>query len=417
MSLCISDLDKSKKYLIAVSGGADSMALLDMLKENNYEIVVAHVNYKTRPTSDRDEQIVVNYCLKNHIICYTTNAVHNDKSNFEKWAREARYAFFKEIYEKEKLDCLLVAHHKDDVIETYLMKKERKSLGYDLSIPRSSFYFDMNIYRPLYELRKDELRNYCLENKVEFGDDETNFEPIYARNKLRIEKLSKMSKEEKEELFNKILLENESWNNKLNKILLPYKNLESLTFSKLTSEDIDSQVLILYDYIASNLKDATLNEKLSRNRLLDMLEKLDRNPNVSINLKDDVYLVKEYEKLWIKSEDFENYSYVLEMFEELKTPYFEISLNGKNMEGIAVLKEDYPLTIRPYKKDDYIEIKDGHKSVRRLYIDKKIPASLRKTLPILLNKDGKILLIPSLYKEVKRKSLQSNFFMIKYHKY
>ncbi|MBO7203468.1 MAG: tRNA lysidine(34) synthetase TilS, partial [Bacteroidales bacterium] len=212
--------------------------------------------------------MVINYCLKNHIICYTTNAVHNDKSNFEKWAREARYTFFKEIYEKENLDCLLVAHHKDDVIETYLMKKERKSLGYDLTIPRSSFYFDMNIYRPLYELRKDELRNYCLENKVEFGDDETNFQPIYARNKLRIEKLSKMNKEEKEELFNKILLENESWNNKLNKILLPYKNLESLTFSKLTSEDIDSQVLILYDYIASNLKDASLNEKLSKNRLL-----------------------------------------------------------------------------------------------------------------------------------------------------
>lgn len=417
MSLCISNLDKSKKYLIAVSGGADSMALLDMLKVSNYEIVVAHVNYKTRPTSDRDEQIVVNYCLNNHIVCYTTNAVHNDKSNFEKWAREARYTFFKEIYKKEKLDCLLVAHHKDDVIETYLMKKERKSLGYNLTIPRSSFYFDMNIYRPLYELRKDELRNYCLDNEVEFGDDETNFQPIYARNKLRIDKLSKMSKEEKEELFNKILLENESWNNKLNKILLPYKNLESLTFSKLTSEDMDSQVLILYDYIASNLKDASLNEKLSRNRLLDMLEKLNRNPNVSINLKDDVHLVKEYEKLWIKSEDFENYSYVLEMFEELKTPYFEISLNGKNMEGIAVLNEDYPLTIRPYKNDDYIEIKEGHKSVRRLYIDKKIPASLRKTLPILLNKDGKILLIPSLYKEVKRKSLQSNFFMIKYHKY
>ena len=222
MSLCISNLDKSKKYLIAVSGGADSMALLDMLKLSNYEIVVAHVNYKTRPTSDRDEQIVVNYCLKNHIICYTTNAVHNDKSNFEKWAREARYTFFKEIYKKENLDCLLVAHHKDDVIETYLMKKERKSLGYDLTIPRSSFYFDMNNYRPLYEFSKEELRNYCLGNKVEFGDDETNFQPIYARNKLRIEKLSKMSKEEKEKLFNKILLENEFWNNKLNKILLPY---------------------------------------------------------------------------------------------------------------------------------------------------------------------------------------------------
>jgi tRNA(Ile)-lysidine synthetase-like protein len=297
------------------------------------------------------------------------------------------------------------------------MKKDRKSVGYFKTLPKENVSFGMNLLRPFYEQSKENLRNYCLENSVLFGDDETNFEPIYARNKLRIEKLSKLSEQEKETLFKQIVLENNEWNKNLNNLLKPFKNKESLTFSKLTSEDIDSQVLILYDYIASNLKDASLNEKLSKNRLLDMLEKFNRNPNVSIKLKDDIHLVKEYEKLWIKSEDFENYSYVLEMFEELKTPYFEISLNGKNMEGIAVLKEDYPLTIRPYKNDDYIEIKDGHKSVRRLYIDKKIPASLRKTLPILLNKDGKILLIPSLYKEVKRKSLQSNFFMIKYHKY
>ena len=417
MSLSKPNLDKTKKYLIAVSGGADSMALLDMLRVQNYQLIVAHVNYKSRPTSDRDEQIVVAYCKKYQIEYYSTIAIHDDKSNFEKWAREARYNFFKKIYEKENLDGLLIAHHKDDVIETYLMKKERKSLGYDLTIPRNSFYYNMNIIRPLYELSKEELRNYCLDNNVEFGDDETNFEPIYARNKLRIEKLSKMSQEEKNNLFNKIIVENKEWNDKLNKILSLYRNLESLTFSKLTSLDIDSQVLILYDYIASNLKDASLNEKLSRKRLLDMLEKLKRNPNVSIKLKDDVHLVKEYEKLWIKSGEFENYLYVLESYEKLITPYFEISLNGKNMEGVAVLKEDFPLTIRPYKSDDYIEIKDGHKSVRRLYIDKKIPMSLRKTLPILFNKEGKILLIPSLYKEVKRKSLQSNFFMIKYHKY
>ena len=284
MSLNISNLDKNKKYLIAVSGGADSMALLDMLRVNNFNVVVAHVNYKSRPTSDRDEQIVASYCEKYKLNFYNTVSIHEDNSNFEKWARNVRYNFFKKIYQEEKVNALLIAHHKDDVIETYLMKKERKSLGYDLTIPKESFYFEMNIIRPLYEFSKEDLRKYCFENKVEFGDDETNFLPIYARNKIRLEKVNKMSAQEKEMLFNKIILENNEWKENLNKLLAKYKDIQSLNFSKLRSEDIDSQVLILYDYIASNLKDASLNEKLSRKRILDMLEKLSNKPNISIKL-------------------------------------------------------------------------------------------------------------------------------------
>ena len=113
---------------------------------------------------------------------------------------------------------------------------------------------------------------------------------------------------------------------------------------------------------------------------------------------------------------FENYEYTLEKFEFLKTPYFEIGLFGKNMEGVHVLNEDYPLTIRPYKTTDVIMIKDGHKKVSRLYIDKKIPREIRNLLPVVLNNKNEVLLIPGIYKDLKRKSLQSNFFMIKYHK-
>ena len=417
MSLSISKLDIKNKYLIAVSGGADSMALLDVLRKENYNLVVAHVNYKSRPTSDRDEEIVKSYCLKHNIDCYVDYPVKEVKENFEKWARNARYKFFKELYDRLSIDCLLLAHHRDDVIETYLMKKERKSVGYFKTLPKENESFGMNLVRPFYEQSKEELRKYCLENGVLFGDDETNFEPIYARNKLRIEKLSKLSEQEKDDLFKQIILENDEWNKNLNCLLEPFKNKESLTFSKLTCLDIDSQILILYDYINSYLKDEELNEKLSRTRILDMLDKMKNKSSVSIKLKENISLEKEYEKLWIKSDVFETYQFILNEYEELKTPYFEITNIGKNMEGIHVKEDDYPLTIRPYTNEDFIKIKDGHKSIRRLYIDKKIPKSLRVRLPILLNCKNKVLLIPSLYKEVERKSLQSNFFMIKYHKY
>ena len=70
MSLSISKLDIKNKYLIAVSGGADSMALLDVLRKENYNLVVAHVNYKSRPTSDRDEEIVKEYCRVHNINFY-----------------------------------------------------------------------------------------------------------------------------------------------------------------------------------------------------------------------------------------------------------------------------------------------------------------------------------------------------------
>ncbi|MBQ9731257.1 MAG: tRNA lysidine(34) synthetase TilS [Bacilli bacterium] len=417
MNKSISNLDKQKTFLIAVSGGADSMALLDMLRVSSYKIVVCHVNYKSRPTSDRDEQIVKDYCNKYGIELYIDYPFKKEKENFEKWAREERYTFFKKIYDEKKIDYLLVAHHRDDVIETYLMKKARKSVGKSKAISRENYSFGMNILRPLFDFSKVELREYCEKNKVEFGDDETNFEPIYSRNKLRLEKLSLLSEEEKEEFFNKIVKEDEEWTNYRENILSPYKNLKSLNFSKLVGETLDSQILILYDYIAFVLKDESLNERLSKKRILDILEKLKNKSNVLVELTKDVFLVREYEKLWIKSEVFEKYIFKLDCFEKLKTPYFEIGDFGKNMEGVCVLESDYPLTIRPYENNDYIKIKDGHKSVRRLYIDKKIPMSIREKMPILLNKDGEILLIPSLYKEVERKSLQSNFFMIKYHKY
>ena len=417
MSLSISKLDIKNKYVIAVSGGADSMALLDVLRKENYNLVVAHVNYKSRPTSDRDEEIVKEYCRVHNINFYVDYPKQLDKENFEKWARKARYRFFKKLYDELSIDYLLLAHHRDDVIETYLMKKERKSVGYFKTLPKENESFGMKLIRPFYEVSKESLRNYCLENNVLFGDDETNFEPVYARNKLRIEKLSKLTEVEKENLFNEIVLENEMWNKNLLKILEPFKNKESLTFSKLTSLDIDSQILILYDYVNSYLKDEDLNEKLSRSRILDMLDKMKNKSSVSIKLKDNISLEKEYEKLWIKSEEFESYNFILDKYEELKTPYFEITNTGKNMEGIHVKNEDYPLTIRPYTNQDVIKIKDGHKSIRRLYIDKKIPKSLRVKLPVLVNCKNEVLLIPSLYKEVERKSLQSNFFMIKYHKY
>ena len=95
----IDNIDISKKMLLGVSGGPDSMFLLNLLKNKN--IIVAHVNYNKRETSKVDEEIVVDFCKKNNIKYFVLNLKkHNEQGNFQNIARIQRYEFFKKIYDE-----------------------------------------------------------------------------------------------------------------------------------------------------------------------------------------------------------------------------------------------------------------------------------------------------------------------------
>ena len=92
-------MSKKKCKLVAVSGGSDSMALLDMLYNKGEKLVVCHVNYNVRESALRDENIVRDYCKERGIPLEILKGFKYDKSegNFENWARVVRYNFFKEI--------------------------------------------------------------------------------------------------------------------------------------------------------------------------------------------------------------------------------------------------------------------------------------------------------------------------------
>ena len=117
------NLDKNKKYLLACSCGPDSMALFSMLLNEGYSFSVAHVNYHFRKESDQEEAILRDFCLKNNIAIYVYDNKEKVNKNLEARAREIRYNFFNNIYHDNNFDTLLVAHHQDDLIETYLMQK------------------------------------------------------------------------------------------------------------------------------------------------------------------------------------------------------------------------------------------------------------------------------------------------------
>lgn len=129
----LSNINKFEKYLIAVSGGPDSVFLLcnviKIIDPNN--LVVCHVNYNFRSDSNIDQKIVSDLCKKFNLKLELLNIQKNYdllKENFESWAREKRYDFFNKIAKKYNIYNLLVAHNLNDLIETYLLQLQRNNL-------------------------------------------------------------------------------------------------------------------------------------------------------------------------------------------------------------------------------------------------------------------------------------------------
>ena len=124
-------LVKNRLYILAVSGGPDSIFLLEKMRYEGYNLVVAHVNYKKRKSSDYDEKLVRNYCQKYSLPCEVyqfQGSEYNFIRNFQDKARQVRYNFFQKLTDKYQTKYIVVAHHLDDHLETYLLQKQRKSL-------------------------------------------------------------------------------------------------------------------------------------------------------------------------------------------------------------------------------------------------------------------------------------------------
>lgn len=403
----LNNYDLSKTYLLACSGGPDSMALLDMLYKYGFKLIVCHVNYKTREESDSEEELVKRYCLKNNIECNVIYFDHNYKGNFEAEARKFRYKFFAEIYKKNNCSGVFVAHHKDDVIETYLLKKQRNVINESYLINKETIINNMKVIRPLiFSYYKQDLLDYCHNNNIEYGIDKTNFMDIHTRNIIR----KKIEKMDKEKLYQEALKEEE-------KLIETRKNVKEFikyypvyTTTLLKEKDDLWLRIFLYEIIDKKYK-----REVNKSLLLALKDFINSDkPNLSIKIKNDYYLIKEYLEISFKylKEDQE-YSYTFDKLEYINTPHFKLTDNGLKMHGIYVSEDDFPITIRNYKVDDKIQLKEGKKKVSRLFIDKKIPANERKMLPIIENKHNEIIFVYKLYRKYGLKYVKNNLFVVK----
>lgn len=177
------------KILIALSGGADSVALLRILHTAGYQCEAAHCNFHLRgEESDRDEQFVRQLCLNHeinlHIVDFNTTQYASEKRiSIEMAARELRYNWFEDIKNKCGANVIAVAHHQDDSVETMLLNLIR---GTGINGLRGIRPRNGAIVRPLLCINREEIIRYLQNIDQSYVTDSTNLEDEYTRNKIRL---------------------------------------------------------------------------------------------------------------------------------------------------------------------------------------------------------------------------------------
>ncbi|WBW97942.1 tRNA lysidine(34) synthetase TilS [Oceanirhabdus sp. W0125-5] len=206
-------IDVGDTLIVGVSGGPDSMCLLNILlslkEKYKLRIVVAHINHGLRgKESDDDEKYVEKYCEGNGMIFRAINInvdeiAKSRKISSEMAGRDIRYEFFNKLKDEYKGNKIALAHNANDVAETIMMRIVRGT-GIDglegIKAVREGVYI-----RPILCLKREEIENYCDTYNLNPRIDKTNLENIYSRNKIRLDVLPYLKENFNEDIINTLL--------------------------------------------------------------------------------------------------------------------------------------------------------------------------------------------------------------------
>lgn len=189
-------------YIIAISGGVDSVVLLDMIATKKPEkgtekplYIVAHFDHGIRSDSSEDAKFVESLA-KNYGMAFVTKRADLGEGASEESARTVRYEFLFNEMKKHNAESVITAHHQDDVIETMIVNILRGT-G-----PRGLIGFTRSsILRPFIDKSKQEILDYAVEHKLNWREDSTNLDTSYFRNYVRMKIVPKLSADQRQELI------------------------------------------------------------------------------------------------------------------------------------------------------------------------------------------------------------------------
>lgn len=397
--------------IVGCSGGPDSMCLLNLLINENYKVVCAHVNHNIRIESKDEYAFLKKYCREKNIIFEGMELPSNLDKN-ESFYRQKRYTFYKNLADKYSTRIIMTAHHGDDLIETILMRISRGShlKGY-LGFPKVYFEGKYRIIKPLIYYNKDEILEYLGDYEIPYVHDKTNDEDTYTRNRYRHHILPFLKKENRE-IHLKYLKYSEELEAAYTYIEKEVKSSmeenyygDTLIISKFLGLDLYIQKKELELILKSIYKDDI--DQIKETHITDILAALLRGKNFTLHLPLGRCVIREYDRLkfTVKAEKTANYKYELgdklslddgstieKVSSSEDTSNFTTRLNSKDI--------SLPLIVRSRCTGDTIEIKNlnGVKKVKKVFIDEKIPVTERNVTPIVTDSQNRVIWMPGIKK-------------------
>lgn len=398
--------------LLAFSGGADSVALLDMMQKEypKAPILLAHVNHGIRGEEallDRAfcEQVAKERGLEIAILDVDVPALAKEKGqSLEEAAREVRYAFFADLMRERNIPVLLTAHHADDHLETVLFRIARGTgLSGLCGITPIRPFADGYLVRPLLGFTKKEILQYCREQGLDFVTDSTNADTTYARNKIRAEVAPVL-----EDLYADVshramrmsaeLAEDEACLHELAKGFVEENTTtRGISYLHLQKAHPAIRRRALQMWFEKE-RGATL-ESVHLQALLHLIESEDRTARVALPTGVSAYCTARGRLMLTKTKPQPIGEYTLPLtIGEMQIQDTDISIcitpiqndNGENKKegNTLVLFGEWKdlqqaLTWRNRREGDMILRGKMHRQMRRLYAQMGVPTELRRALPLL----------------------------------
>ncbi|MCB0400447.1 MAG: tRNA lysidine(34) synthetase TilS [Flavobacteriales bacterium] len=388
---------KQDKLLLAVSGGKDSMVMLDLFRLAGFNIGVAHCNFKLRPEADREEELVRTYCDQHQIPCYTTSFDTQEYADrqgisIQMAARELRYGWFENIREREQFDYVTTAHHQNDVAETMLLNLAKGTglAGLHGILPKSG-----QLIRPMLGFSRQEVDRYAEMNSITFLEDASNADVKYHRNAIRIKVIPELEK------INPAAVRN------LNKTAHFLRDAELILNQKIKEEfeqcataegdriffSIDRLKLLnpLATYLYYFLKEYGFNESQVE-RLIEVLDDL----SGKVFESSDYQLVKDRKMLILGPKEPENFELVSvntpdELAEAISARFAVVPADqvkfssSPEMAYLDFDKLTFPLAVRNWVQGDEFQPfgMKGKKKVSDYFIDEKVDVFTKKRVKII----------------------------------
>ena len=414
-------LQSDGRYLVALSGGADSVCLLLVLKQLGYFVEAIHCNFHLRgEESDRDELFCKNLCagkqIPLHLVHFDTREYAQlHKVSIEMAARQLRYHHFASLCHDLGFDGVCVAHHQDDVAETVLMNlirgsgikglsgikpkiQQRLRVGAKAGIP-----IPLTVIRPLLCVTRDEIEHFLKEIGQDYVTDSTNLVPDVLRNKIRLQvlplldEIAPSASRNIVETAENVAFAEEFLDQAVSGMMEELKDEGSIPVSKIKSEYLLFRILSDYGFTSVQIKqiyahlDAPTGTEFrseshvlvfDRGRLL--IEEVEKNPFHEMRIPEEgTYILDETAKLRI---------------ERMPKPEgFEIP-RSSDVIAVDADRLQMPLTVRLPKEGDRFTPfgMRGSKLVSDFLTDQKLSLLEKRRQLIILDSTGRILWVVGL---------------------